>query len=156
MAEQVKGYLLGPGLASKIRQTIATVDGTPVGSGVSKIPIDLSGDPAPPVKAFRIATFTGTWSLGSDKAVTLKNVAATPNTVSAKNLFFDITANGTADCAIAKDGTVWYLVQDVHTTVEVVTNVTLGTAGLQFTKTLLTVVRTATANPTNIGTTACS
>ncbi|NBW80038.1 MAG: hypothetical protein EBR27_13710, partial [Betaproteobacteria bacterium] len=36
----------------------------------------------------------------------------TPNTVSATNLFFPVTstAAGNRDCAVAKDGTAWYLI----------------------------------------------
>lgn len=63
-------------------------------------------------KVFRICTFTGDWSIGSEKTVTFKYQTATPNTVSATNLFFPITntATGDRDCAIAKDGTAWFLV----------------------------------------------
>lgn len=69
--------------------------------------------PASSVKVFRICTFTGAWSIGSAKTVTFKNQTATPNTVSATNLFFPVTNTATADardCAIAKDGTAWYLI----------------------------------------------
>jgi hypothetical protein len=61
---------------------------------------------------FRLATFTGAWSIGSAKTVTFKNRTSTPNTVSATNLFFPITstAAGNRDCAVAKDGTAWYLI----------------------------------------------
>lgn len=61
---------------------------------------------------FRLCTYTGAWSIGSSKAVTFKNRTSTPNTVSATNLFFPITstAAGNRDCAIAKDGTAWYLI----------------------------------------------
>jgi hypothetical protein len=43
--------------------------------------------------------------------VTFRNQTTTPNTVSAINLFAAISApSGTANCAIAKDGTAWYLI----------------------------------------------
>lgn len=64
-------------------------------------------------KLFRVCTYTGAWSIGSTKTVTFKNQTATPNTVSATNLFFPVTNTATAnarDCAIAKDGTAWYLI----------------------------------------------
>jgi len=63
-------------------------------------------------KAFRVCTFTGAWPIGSVKTVTFSNVTTTPNTVSAVNLFFPITstATSTTNCAIAKDGTAWYLI----------------------------------------------
>lgn len=61
-------------------------------------------------KAFRIATFSGAWSIGATKTVTFKYATATPNTASALNLFFPVTGSGTSDCAIAKDGTAWFLI----------------------------------------------
>jgi hypothetical protein len=63
-------------------------------------------------KMFRVCTYTGSWSKGSAKAVTFKYATGTPNTVSATNLFFPITSTATSstDCAIAKDGTAWFLI----------------------------------------------
>jgi hypothetical protein len=63
-------------------------------------------------KAFRVCTFTGAWSINATKTVTFKNQTATPNTVAAVNLFFPVTstATGNTDCAIAKEGTAWYLI----------------------------------------------
>ena len=62
-------------------------------------------------KAFRVCTFTGAWSISDTKTVTFKNQTATPNTVSAVNLFFPFPAPASAtDCAIAKDGTAWFLI----------------------------------------------
>jgi hypothetical protein len=75
--------------------------------------------------------------------------------VSAVNLFYDLPNNGNSTCAIAKDGTAWYLVQDVHTTMTVITGASLTTAGLQFTRAVINVVSTATASIQTVGTTAC-
>jgi hypothetical protein len=63
-------------------------------------------------KVFRVCTFTGAWSISATKTVTFKNQTATPNTVAAVNLFFPVTstATGNTDCAIAKEGTAWYLI----------------------------------------------
>lgn len=64
-------------------------------------------------RVFRVCTFTGAWPIGASKTVTFKHQTATPNTVSATNLFFPITNTATAnarDCAIAKDGTAWFLI----------------------------------------------
>lgn len=63
-------------------------------------------------RVFRVCTYTGAWSIGAAKTVTFKNQTSTPNTVSATNLFFPITstAAGNRDCAVAKDGTAWYLI----------------------------------------------
>jgi hypothetical protein len=64
-----------------------------------------------PRKVFRIATFTGAWSINAAKAVTLKYQTTTPNTVSATNLFLGLEPTGECDVAIAKEGTAWYLVE---------------------------------------------
>lgn len=60
-------------------------------------------------RVFRICTFTGSWSIGASKTVEVKGSTAT---VSAVNLFFPIASGPSSDtdCAIAKDGTAWYLV----------------------------------------------
>lgn len=59
---------------------------------------------------FHIGTFTGAWAISSVKVVTFKYHTTTPNTASVTNLFFPYPENGTKDCAIAKDGTAWFLV----------------------------------------------
>jgi hypothetical protein len=62
-------------------------------------------------KPFRICTFTGAWSKNSFKAVTFKYQTTTPNTVSATNLFANIAQPAAAaNCAIAKEGTAWFLI----------------------------------------------
>ena len=63
-------------------------------------------------KVFRVCTFTGAWSKNTAKTITFKYATNTPNTVSATNLFFPITSTATSstDCAIAKDGTAWFLI----------------------------------------------
>ena len=68
----------------------------------------VAGNP----KAFRVCTFTGAWSINDTKTVTFRNQTATPNTVAAVNLFFPVTSTATSstDCAIAKDGTAWFLI----------------------------------------------
>lgn len=64
--------------------------------------------PIPPAKVFRICTFTGTWSKGDAHTVTFLNQTST---VSALNLFATVgTATATRNCAVAKDGTAWYLI----------------------------------------------
>lgn len=67
-------------------------------------------DSAAAGKVFRVCTFTGSWNIDDAKTVTFKYQAATPNTVSATNLFANITATGTRNCAIAKEGTAWFLI----------------------------------------------
>jgi hypothetical protein len=62
-------------------------------------------------KPFRLCTFTGAWSKNTSKTVTFRNQTTTPNTVAATNLFAAIaTAAGSRNCAIAREGTAWYLI----------------------------------------------
>ena len=65
-------------------------------------------------KVFRVCTFTGSWSKDAAKVVTFRGVTSTPNTAVAQNIFVAITGTtATAtfkNCAIAKDGTAWYLI----------------------------------------------
>jgi hypothetical protein len=74
----------------------------------------LRFDTVPPPqqrRTFRIATFSDAWSVGATKTVTFKYQTATPNTASVLNLFFPYPApSGSVDCAIAKDGTAWFLI----------------------------------------------
>ena len=74
----------------------------------SRVPDAVGG------KVFRVCTFTGSWNLNAAKTVTFKNQTTTPNTVSAQNIFAALTGTtATAtlrNCAIAKDGTTWYLI----------------------------------------------
>lgn len=61
-------------------------------------------------KVFRVATFTGSWAINSTQTVTF---ASNPTaTVVATNLFFPVsgTAASSRACAVAKDGTAWFLV----------------------------------------------
>lgn len=107
-----KKYLIGESLREKLRATVAKVDATPQGGARTRIPTAVGGGSAFVPKAFRMATFTGTWNINEAKTVTFRGVTTTPNTVSASNTFLTITRPNSepAQCAIAKDGTAWYLV----------------------------------------------
>ena len=65
-------------------------------------------------KVFRVCTFTGAWSKNSAKVVKFRGITSTPNTALAQNIFVAITGSTststTKNCAIAKDGTAWYLI----------------------------------------------
>ena len=62
-------------------------------------------------KTFRICTFTGSWSKTAANTVTFRSQTTTPNTVVATNLFATIAdAAGSRSCAIAKEGTAWFLI----------------------------------------------
>lgn len=76
-------------------------------------PLTFTRPPVEGGKVFRVCTFTGTWAIDTAKTLTFRNVTTTPNTVVAQNLFAVISSIGTATsvpCAIAKDGTAWYLI----------------------------------------------
>ena len=62
-------------------------------------------------KQVRMATFTGAWSIGSQKTVTYKYQSSTPNTVNATNLFWPLNDDNPEprDCSIGRDGTAWFL-----------------------------------------------
>ena len=150
------GYLIGAGLLGRINETIERVAGQPYGGQTTSVTPRLEGGQPGSSKNFRVCTFTGAWSVGSTKAVTFRGVTATPNTVSATNLFFPISGAGGSDCGIAKDGTAWFLVAVPMTQASVITNVSLGTAGLEFTRAIVAVAGTSTQSSVTIGTTACA
>jgi len=61
-------------------------------------------------RGVRIATFSGSWNIGTINTVTFKH--APTATASVTNLFWPITATSYVDenCAVAKDGTAWFLI----------------------------------------------
>ena len=107
----------------------------------------------PSGKAFRVATFTGAWSIGSEKQVTFKNQTATPNTVSATNLFWPIPGGSQRDCAIARDGTSWYLLVPQLEAATALSSATLG-GSLEFGR--VNVVSLGTASTVSISVTTCA
>ena len=108
-------------------------------------------------KLFRMATFTGAWSINSDKTVTFANQTATPNTASVVNSLIALPDAGTRRCAIAKEGTAWYLVnwQWSLVTATAVENVTLSSSALVFARKSLTVFATADASSATISVSSC-
>jgi hypothetical protein len=114
MSQAQPGFLLSPELLGRVRTTIARVDGSVDGGATWKIPVRLEGEDGGGGKVFRICTFTGAWSIAAAKTVTFKYQTTTPNTVVATNLFAAVPApTGSGDCAIAKDGTAWFLIAAV-------------------------------------------
>jgi len=95
------------GAADRIAKVVRTVERGDTGAEGLRFGRPVGGEGA---KAFRICTFTGSWNIDATKTVTFKYQTTTPNTVSATNLFFPVELTGTRDCAIAKDGTAWFLV----------------------------------------------
>ena len=104
-------FLLSKPFVEKLRTTVARVNGTPVpgASGSSTSP--RLDDPGQQPLSFRIGTFDGAWNQGAYKDVTVTS-GSTTATVNALNLFADVNDAGDSDvnCAIARDGAVWYLI----------------------------------------------
>lgn len=116
-----QGFLIGESLLGQIRDTVKRVQGEPMVGNISRIETRFeSGPPDAASKTFRICTFTGAWSINAEKAVTFRGITTTPNTVQAKNLTFHLPDIGTGpyDCAVAKDGTAWYLVSALEQNVK--------------------------------------
>jgi hypothetical protein len=156
-------YLIGESLREKLKSTIAKVDAFAPGSPTSRIKTVIEGDDPYIPKVFRVCTFTGAWSIGEEKTVTFSNRTNSPNTASAVNLFTDFTAtSATTTCVIAKEGTAWYLVSPSRSPspdgveVVVVTSVSLGTAGLEFTTMNVKVLATVSTYVITIATTDCA
>lgn len=152
-------YVLSEPYKQRVDNAIRVVEGIPAGTPVSKIATRFETLPRPGgEKTFRICTFTGSWSINATKTVTFKGVTSTPNTVSASNVFVSLPNRGTQDCGIAKDGTAWHLVAwaPVTATATVITNVSLGTAGLRFDTMQVLVTETVSTSAINISTTTCA
>ena len=93
--------------AERIAKVVRTVEGGNRDCGPLTFGARVGGVSG---KTFRVCTYTGPWNKNTDKTVTFRGVTTTPNTVSASNIFANVTASGTRNCAIAKDGTAWYLI----------------------------------------------
>jgi hypothetical protein len=104
-------------------------------------------------KTLRFCTYAGSWSINATKTVTFRNVTTTPNTVAAINLFLSLPDNGTRNCAVAKDGTAWHLIQWQWDASTAVSSVTLGTASLEFTR--INVASLGTASTVSISVSTC-
>jgi hypothetical protein len=97
------------GAADRIAKVVRTVERGDTGAQGLTFTRPPGGEGG---KVFRVCTFTGAWSIDTSKTVTFKNQTSTPNTVSAVNLFAAIStsAGDPRNCAIAKEGTAWYLI----------------------------------------------
>jgi hypothetical protein len=106
-----EGYLIGPDFLGRIRRVVDGAESAIVRMEPTRVQTRFEGDIATNPKVFRICTFTGQWAINAAKTVTFRNVTTTPNTVSAVNLFAGVPApTGNGSCAIARDGTAWYLI----------------------------------------------
>ena len=94
--------------AERIARVVRTVEGGDRDCGPLTFGARVGGVSG---KVFRICTYTGAWSIGDAKTVSFKYQTATPNTVSATNLYCGMSPAGACDVSIAKEGTAWYVVQ---------------------------------------------
>jgi hypothetical protein len=101
--------------AARIARVVRSVEQTPQpGTPLSFAPLmDVRGRGG---KVFRVATHTADWNKNTQQTVTFFNQTATPNTVVASNLLFNLAGPGTSGasttkvCVIGKEGDDWYLV----------------------------------------------
>jgi hypothetical protein len=94
--------------AQRIANVVGWYESTPRGRRQSSLPRAPGGGGG----SIRIATFTGQWSIGAAKTVRFK--FQTANTAVAVNLFAAVPSPVTSgDCAVARDGTAWYLIAAV-------------------------------------------
>jgi hypothetical protein len=117
------------GAAERIANVVRLVelgdrDGAPL--TFRKVDTPLGG------RAFRVCTFTGSWSIGSDKTVTFKNQTSTPNTLSALNLFWPVPDGDQRDCAVGKEGTAWYLIVPQLYSANFATSATVTQSAIEF------------------------
>lgn len=111
------GYRLGPVLTDKVIAVVKRVEDTPYKYGNASIPVRFEDDgygggSGGGSGGIRICTFTGSWSKNSAKTVTFKYQTTTPNTVAATNIFANLSVDcGARNCAIARDGTAWFMIQ---------------------------------------------
>ena len=107
------GFLIGPGVRDKLKETFRVVDAMQGGGNgpTSLLRTTFDNPENPPV--FRIGTFgTAAWSINTPNTVTLTNVGVTGYTVLATNVFGEVSTSASSRyCAVAKDGTAWYLIQ---------------------------------------------
>lgn len=102
-------FFIGPNFKARIQDTIRFVESMParVSEGIETTVLQEINQP--PAKTFRVCTFTGAWSISEIKNV--RFIQNTNQTAQAVNLFANITAAaGDRPCAIAKEGTAWYLI----------------------------------------------
>ena len=143
------------GAADRIAKVVRAVEGGDRDCGPLTFGARIGGVSG---KVFRVCTYTGAWSIGSSKTVTFKYQTATPNTVSATNLFFPVTNTATAsarDCAIAKDGTAWFLI-DVKLAERTAVFVTSTATGIVVSSTQSTARVTDITLSASLNTSACT
>lgn len=102
-------FLVSSEFAGELQETVIAVKSI-VGDGdtANKLPVDhTEGISVPKTSSQHVASFSGAWAKGTIKGVTILSYAsgsftATSETVSAHNLFFEITSTS-GKCFVAKE-----------------------------------------------------
>jgi hypothetical protein len=110
----------------------------------------------PRAKAFRMATFTGAWSINASKVVTFANQTSTPNTASVRNDLVNLPNSGSRKCAIAREGSAWYLINWQWDVVNAATAATLTDTSLRFDTVPVGALSTATASSFSVSVSTCA
>ena len=105
---------------------------------------------------FHIGTFTGAWAISSVNVVTFKYQTTTPNTASVTNLFWPMPDGPQRDCAIAKEGTAWYLLVPQLYSADAATAATITTASLEFKTLPVVALATSSTVVFSVSVTTCS
>jgi hypothetical protein len=80
---------------------------------------------------FRMATYTGSWTINTDN--TVKFLSNTEQTALARNILLTLPeATEDRNCAVAKDGTAWFLINWQQDVVTAFTAAELSSATLAF------------------------
>ena len=107
-------------------------------------------------RAFRMATFTGSWSIDAAKVVTFKHQTNTPNTASVVNELMSLPDAGTRNCAIAREGTAWYLINWQWDVKAAATAASITSTSLRFDTVQVGALSTSNASSFSVGITTCS
>ena len=131
-AASTKSVTFSRQAAQRIAKAVRTVEG-----GNRNQPGITFDHPMPSSVTFRVATFTGAWSLNTSKTVEFYNITSTPNTASVTNLLLEVPALSTSTnsptvCFIAKARGGWQLLNVQHATQGFLTGVSLQPTSLEF------------------------
>jgi hypothetical protein len=99
--------------------------------------------------AVRFATFSGSWPINTSNTVTF----ADSRTAMASNILWPLEGSSGGNCAIARDGTAWYLLVPQLEAGTALSSVTLG-GSLEFGQ--INVISLGTASTVAISTTTCA
>tara|TARA_R100000278_G_scaffold102433_1_gene78931 strand:- start:2370 stop:2729 length:360 start_codon:yes stop_codon:yes gene_type:complete len=101
-------FLVSSEFAEELQTTVSKVQAmTSDGGSAKKLPVDHTEGISVPKSSQHVASFSGAWAKGTSKSVTILSYSsgswtATSATVSAHNLFFEITSTS-GKCFVAKE-----------------------------------------------------